>query len=342
MDIYADIILRPTFPNDELERLKGQQIASIEQEKSSPFGLAYRLLPSLLYEDGHAYSTPWSGAGDVISVASITTDDLSNYHNAWFKANNATLIVTGDVTMMELKPLLEEAFSLMPNGQVPTKKIGPAKQIADSVIYLVDRPDSAQSAIIAAKMVPEYGFEQELPLQLMNEVLGASFNARINMNLREDKGWSYGARSAIQGTQSERPFIVRAPVQSDKTAESIAEILKELNSIIDTKPATASELARALDKRTLTLPGRWETASAVESDIAQMVKYDLSEDYWDNYVSGLRNIDLEQINQAAKDYVSPGKMIWLVVGDKSIIEQPLRDLDIAEVIILEDDSDGAE
>lgn len=332
LDIYADIILRPSFPAAELTRLKGQQLASIAQEKSSPFGLGYRLLPKLLYGQDHAYAGPFSGSGDETSVAAMTAADLQDYHQRWFKANNATLIVTGDISQQELKPLLDDAFGAMPTGAVPEKNIAAIEPIKEPIIYLVDRPGSAQSAILAAKMMPQYGFADELPLQLMNEVLGSSFNSRINMNLREDKGWSYGARSSIQNTQSQRPFIVRAPVQSDKTAESMSEIYQELKSITGNSPATEAELARSLDKRTLTLPGRWETLSSVESDIASMVAFGLSDDYWDSYVTELREVNLEQVHNAANTYVTPDNMVWLVVGDLTAIEEKVRALELGKVI----------
>jgi zinc protease len=336
LDVFSEIVLNPTFPANELERLKEQQLASIAQEKSSPFGLAYRLLPKILYGENHAYSGPFSGSGNEKSVASMTIEDLKRYHKTWFKANNATLIVVGDITMDEVKPMLNKAFKAMPSGSVPAKRIDEIAPIEEPIIYLVDRPDSEQSAILGAKMLPEYGFDGELPLQMMNEVLGASFNSRINMNLREDKGWSYGARSGIQNSQSQRPFIVRAPVQSDKTAESMNEIYQELNNLTSTQPATSEELARSLDKRTLTLPGRWETASSVEGDISSMVKYNLKDDYWDKYVKELREITLEQVNDSAKTYITPDKMVWLVVGERSQIEQKIRDLNIGKVIIIDE------
>ncbi|MFT5136543.1 MAG: zinc protease [Arenicella sp.] len=336
LDIFSNIILNPTFPANQLERLKAQQLASIAQEKSSPFGLGYRLLPKILYGENHAYSGPFSGSGNEKSVASMTIEDLKRYHQTWFKANNATLIVVGDITMGEVKPMLNKAFKAMPSGAVPVKRIDEIAPIEESIIYLVDRPDSEQSAILAAKMLPKYGFDGELQLQMMNEVLGAGFNSRINMNLREDKGWSYGARSGIQNSQSQRPFIVRAPVQSDKTAESMSEIYQELNNLTSTQPATSEELARSLDKRTLTLPGRWETASSVEGDISSMVKYNLKDDYWDKYVKELREITLEQVNDSAKTYITPDKMVWLVVGERSQIEQKIRDLNIGKVIIIDE------
>ena len=157
------------------------------------------------------------------------------------------------------------------------------------------------------------------------------------MNLREDKGWSYGARSGIKNTQSQRPFIIRAPVQSDKTAESMSEIYRELSSLTSSQPAKPEELARSLDKRTLTLPGRWETASSVEGDIASMVEYNLKDDYWDRYVKELRDITLEQVNDSANTYITPDNMVWLVVGERSQIEQKIRNLNIGKVVLIDEE-----
>lgn len=337
LKVYADVILNPTFPQQELKRLKAQQLAAIAQEKSSPFGIGMRVLPRVLYGKNHAYSMPFSGLGYESSVAQITREDLVNYHNNWFKANNATLIVTGDVSMQELKPKLEKVFAKMPSGEIPKKNIALIDNVNEPVIYIVDRPDSAQSAIISAKMLPEYGFEGELPLTLLNEVLGGSFNSRINMNLREDKGWSYGARSGIYDSQSQRPFVVTAPVQTDKTVESMLEINKELSAIIGENPASSEELARSLDKRTLTLPGRWETLSAVESDIAKMVRYGLKDDYWNNYANAIRQTNLGQVNETAQKYIDPNHMVWLVVGDRNKIEQKIRDANLGKVIVVDVD-----
>jgi len=179
VELYADIILNPTFPSDELARLKEQQLAAISQEKNSPFGAGLRVLPKLLYGEGHAYSAPFSGSGTEQSVASMTADDLRDHHKTWFTSENATLIVTGDISMDELQPLIEKNLGTMPSGNVPKKNIANIEPLEKSMIYLLDRPGSEQSAIISTKMLPKYGFEGELSLQLMNEVLGAGFNESI-------------------------------------------------------------------------------------------------------------------------------------------------------------------
>lgn len=335
LSLFSDIILNPSFPETELERLKAQQLAAIAQEKNSPFGAGLRLLPKLLYGDGHAYSAPFSGSGDEASVATMTVDDLKSYHSTWFKASNATLLVTGDITIAELKPLAEKYLAALPSGEVPTKNIANIKPRSSSSVYLLDRPGSEQSAILGTKMLPEYGFDGELTMQMMNQVLGGGFTSRVNMNLREDKGWSYGAGTFIRSTQGERPFIIYAPVQTDKTGDSMREMYKEIQDITSDRPATEDELARSLDKEILTLPGRWETASAVQNDISTMVKYGLADDYWDKYVDDLRKIDLAQVNQAAKQHMNPDAMLWIVVGDREKIETSVRESNLGEVLVVD-------
>ncbi len=335
LDIYARVILDPAFPQDELERLRTQQLAAIEQEKSSPFGIGFRVLPKLIYGDGHAYSAPFSGSGHSESVAAIDVDDLRDYHRTWFKANNATLIITGDVSMDEIKGKLEAAFADMPSGDVPEKKIDFVDQASESVIYLIDRPDSEQSVILAAQTVPAYGFDGEITLEILNEVLGAGFNSRMNMNLREDKHWSYGARTSIQNTQSQRPLIAWAPVQTDKTAESVQEIHKEMSGIGGENPVTPAELDRSLKKRTLTLPGRWETLNAVEADIAEMVTYGLPDGYWNAYADEVRKVQLEDVRAMAGELIKADAHTWVIVGDAAKFKEKLAKLGIANVVMMD-------
>ncbi len=337
LEIYSDVILNPAFPEKEFSRLKNQQIAAIRQEKSSPQGVAFRVLPQLLYGQGHAYSLPFSGSGDEQPVASMSREDLKKYYQTWFKPNNATLIVTGDIGMDELKARLETTFKGWKPGDVPDKKLDAVPGMDKSVIYVIDRPNSQQSMILAANLLPPYGQDNEVALELMNEVLGGSFNSRINMNLREDKHWSYGARSMIIDTQAQRPYLVWAPVQTDKTAEAMAEIQKELTGIISDNPVTEPEFARAKDKKVLTLPGRWETSRAVGRDIAKLVRNNLPDDYWNQYPRSVRAVELDEVHAAARKHVKPGNLTWVVVGDMDKVEDKIRQLGYGKVIRLNKD-----
>lgn len=336
--LYADVVLNPSFPDSELERLRKAMLAQIQQEKTRPVSLALRIFPSLLYGEGHAYALPLTGSGTEESVRGITRDSLVAYHDTWFKPNNATMIIVGNTTMSAIKPKLEKLFAGWKPGTVPTKNIADVALPPDERVYIIDRPGSEQSIIFAGNVAPAVGDGNEIAIETMNEIFGGSFTSRINMNLREDKNWSYGAQSLLLDTRGQRPFIVYAPVQTDKTMESIAEIRRELTEYLGDSPATEEEMDKVKANNTLSLPGRWETGAAVLRDIGEIVSFDLPDNYWDTYASSVRNLTTEQVDNAADEIIKPANMIWVVVGDRSKIESAIRDLEIGPIKLL--DTDG--
>lgn len=338
LDLYADIILNPEFPEAELERLRKQRLAQIAQEKTQPLGLALRIFPGLLYGKDHAYALPLTGSGTEESVERISRESLIDYHRTWFKPNNATLIVVGDTTMAEIKPKLERLFSGWKPGDTPTKNIGDVPMRDQQQVYLIDRPGAQQSIIFAGNLAPPAGSGNDIAIETMNEILGGTFSSRVNMNLREDKHWAYGAFTAILDTKGQRPFITYAPVQTDKTMESIAELRRELTEFLAANPPTLEELNKVKDNNTLSLPGRWETANAVLGDIGEIVTFDLPDDYWDTYADRVRNLSLPEVNDAAKAVIKPDKLIWVVVGDRAKIEDRVRELELGDITFL--DADG--
>jgi zinc protease len=240
--------------------------------------------------------------------------------------------------MEEIKPKLERLFKRWEPGNVPTKNLANVDLPDAERVYIVDRPGAEQSIIFAANIAPPTGQGNEFSIETMNEIIGGSFTSRINMNLREDKHWAYGARSVVLSTKGQRPYIAYAPVQTDKTMESMAEIKRELTEYLGDNPATAEELSKVKQSNTLSLPGRWETANAVLRDIAEIVAYDLPDDYWDTYVSNVRNLTLEQIAESAEEIIKPNNLVWVVVGDRELIEPKIRKLELGEIIHL--DADG--
>ncbi len=331
LDLYADVILHPTFPADELERQRQQTLAAIQQEMTSPQSMALRLFPQLVYGKHHAYAVPFTGTGDLDSVRSISRDDLIAYHHTWFKPNNATLIVTGDTTMAAIRPLIEARFADWKPGDVPEKHIGPVEPPAQSTVYVVDRPNAEQSIIIAGQTVPPFDNPHRLALQAANDVLGGSFSARVNMNLREDKHWSYGARSIIADARGPQPFFVYAPVQTDKTAASMSEIEQEIQGISGDRQPTEAEVARVKDQDVLTLPGRWETDSAVADAIGELVRFGLPDDYWDRYPERVRALDVQAVGSAASEYIHPRRLTWVVIGDWQKIKDAVEKLNIGPI-----------
>ncbi len=340
LKLYSQIILEPSFPDRELERIRNQKLAQIQQEKNQPFGIALRVLPELLYGESHAYSLPLTGSGTEESVMQIDRQSLINYHNEWFKPNNATMIIVGDVEMDQMKPMLEKHFKNWKSGIVPEKDIADVSVAKSDSVYLIDRPGSQQSIVLAANIAPGKGDSDDLAIESMNDVIGGSFTSRINMNLREDKGWAYGARTTLLQTKGQRPFIAYAPVQTDKTAESIIEIKQELLEFLTTNPVTEDELQKVKDNNTLSLPGRWETVRAISSDLSQIITYGLPDDYWDTYTNKVRNLSSKKLQDAAEKAIKPDNLIWVIVGDLSEIEDKVRNLDFTQIKTL--NADGKE
>ncbi|MGB5352569.1 MAG: pitrilysin family protein [Woeseia sp.] len=337
LNLYADIILNPEFPAAELERLRKQWLARIQQEKNQPLGLALRVFPALLYGDDHAYSMPLTGSGTTESIERISRDTLVDWHKTWFRPNNATVIVVGDTTMAEIKPRLEKLFAGWRAGDTPQKNIGTVPLRDAQHVYIIDRPGAEQSIIFAGNVAPPPG-KNEIAIETMNEIIGGSFTSRVNMNLREDKGWAYGAFTFIWNTRGQRPYIAYAPVQTDRTMESMSEIRNELVNYLGDNPATDEELAKTKDNNTLSLPGRWETASAVLRDIGEIVDLELPDNYWDTYAKSVRNVSLQDVNEAAEQVIKPDNLIWVVVGDRAKIEEQIRSLEFGPITAL--DSDG--
>ncbi len=307
LDIFADVTLNPTFPDSDFKRERTLQLAAIDQEKVDPQSMVMRVIPELIYGKGHAYAEPWTGSGTAASVSKLTREDMVKFHATWFKPNHSTLIVTGDTTLAEMQPKLEKLFAGWQPGEPPKKNVAQVSLPARSVVYLIDRPGSQQSMIIAGNVAPPRNNPDEVSIVTMNNILGGDFGARINMNLREDKHWSYGASSFLMSARGQRPFGVYAPVQTDKTKESLAELDKELRGILGPKPATDAELARVKNSETLRLPGSRETIDQVLDSIVSLVQYGLPEDYYPTFASKVRALSLGDINKAAGEVVHPGE-----------------------------------
>jgi zinc protease len=271
-------------------------------------------------------------------VAKLTREELAKFHSTWFKPNNATLVVVGDTTMAELRPLLEKAFASWKQGTVPAKNIGRVAQRSEPAVFIVDKPGAQQSTILAGEVVVQRNNPNETAIVAMNNILGGQFTSRVNMNLREDKHWSYGTRTLVIDARGQRPFIAFAPVQTDKTKESIVEIRKELTDIASTKPVTQDELDKVKNNSILELPGSWETNGAVLGAIGDMVRFGLPDDYWAKYPGEVKSLDKAKVDAAAKEVVNTGGLVWVVVGDRAKIEAGIRELNLGKVSIM--DADG--
>lgn len=338
LELFADVILHPSFPEADFERLQKQQLARILREKATPVQMALRVFPKLIYGENHAYSLPFTGSGFESTVTQLTRADLRNFHQTWFKPNNATLVIVGATTLAEITPKLEKLFGDWQPGDVPEKNISTVGQVLEPVVYLLDRPGSQQSIIFTGHVALPKANPDEVAIETFIDILGGTFTSRINMNLREDKHWSYGAFCFMVGARGQRPLIVYAPVQTDKTKESMQEVLHELEGIVGEHPPTEEELIKNKKNRTLSLPGSWETIAAVGNSVNEIVRYDLGDDYFETLADKIQSLSLAEVASSGKKLVHPKNLIWVVVGDREKIEAGVRELGFGEIRFI--DSDG--
>ena len=339
--LWADVIRNPVFDSEEIERQRMQRIAGIAQEKAEPSQLALRLLPPVLYGSGHAYAVPFTGSGTEESLRSLTRADLVQFREQWLRPDNARLFVVGDTTLAEITPLLERAFRgwRAPDRPKPSKNIASVEAPESPRVILIDKPGSPQSFILAGRLIPGLGTDRDTAIEAMNMVLGGNFTARINMNLREDKGWSYGARTQMPGARGPRPYLVNAPVQTDRTADSLAELIRELGDINAARPIREDEMARVIAGLTRQLPGQFETASAVLNSLVSSALYGRPLDYAATLATRYAALDLGDLQSAARDYVEDSNLVWVVVGDLGEIRDPVEALGIGPVEIWNDDGE---
>ncbi|MEL7304847.1 MAG: pitrilysin family protein [Myxococcota bacterium] len=330
--ILADVVQNPAFAERELVRIRKQRLESIAKEMVEPVALALRFLPPLIYGEGHPYAIPFRGTGTAESVRSIERDDLARFRERWLRPDNATLFVAGDTTLDSVIPILNRTLGTWKTPSVAkgAKTIQAVKRSGGRVV-IIDRPGSPQTMLLAGHLAPPAGADNALAIEAMNAAIGGQFTARINMNLREEKGWAYGAFTFLPDARGQRPFMVYAPVQSDKTAASIAETLRELRAFIGQKPITQLEFDRIVKNFVRRLPGQFETTSAVLSAMLENQRFGRKQDYVSTLASQYRALGLADAKRAAQEVIDPKDLIWLVVGDRKTIEPEIRKLGLGEI-----------
>lgn len=336
IELFSNVVLTPAFANTEIERLRSRWLSGIQQEKAQPVNIALRNLPPLLYGKDHAYGIPMTGSGTEASITSLTRDDLLKFYNAWIRPDNATLFVVGDTSMSEILPLLNKQLGKWkaPSMPQPVKNIAAVQNGASRVI-VINKPDAPQSLILAGELAPKTGASNNIAIEAMNDIIGGNFNARVNMNLREDKHWAYGAYTFLMDARGQRPYFVYAPVQTDKTGDSVKELLKELNDYRTDKPATAAELARTIDNNVNSLPGAFETGGAVLASLLSNERFNRPDDYVPSLTTQYAEVDIDAVHKATSEVVKPNNLIWMIVGDRAEIVKQLEGIDLGELVFMD-------
>jgi zinc protease len=337
LDLWADVLLNPAFTESEFRRLQKQQLAAIEREKTQAAVIGRNILTVAVFGPEHPYGTP--PLGNEATVKALTRDDLAAYHRTYFKPNNGTLLIVGDTTLAEIVPELEKRLAPWKAGEAPKHNMAAVTHKDKPLVYLFDRPGSIQSHIYAGHIAPARNDRHEIAMETLNQVLGSGFIARINMNLREDKHWSYGARALFINNAGQRLYHASAPVQTDKTKESMVEILKEFRDVLQSRPVTQEELSTAQQQLTLRLPGSRETMNSVRASMGDLVRYGLPDDYYEIFSSTVRALSVKDMATAAERLIHPDKLVWVIVGDRSKIESGIKELNLGELRIV--DADGS-
>ncbi len=327
LDIYADVITNPAFSDTEFKRVRGRRLALLQQQRDDANAIANVVYASLLYGREHPYGHP--AIGNEASLTALSEQDARRFYETYYRPNNAALIVAGDVRPATLMPQLERAFAGWKRADVPAAaNVNAAPSARDhAMIYLVDKPGAAQSVIQigqvgVARATPDY-----FPLLVLNTMLGGAFVSRINLNLREDKGYTYGARSSFDYRRGPGPFTASAPVFTNVTKESVTELLKELRGIRGERPVDEAELTYARQSLVRGFGRGFETPEQIAGRLSDLVLYGLPDDYFNHYTAHVRAVTLADITRVANRYLDPGHMAILIVGDRKVVEPGLRSLE---------------
>jgi zinc protease len=328
LTLLSDVVRNPAFDPAEVERLRAQRLAGLANEKTQPAALAARALPPLIYGEASPYGRPFGGTGTEESIRAITRADLVAEHDAWVRPDNARLFVVSDLTLAELTPRLEAAFG---DWRVPSAPRGTKAFTADvpattARIVLIDRPQSPQSLIYGGAVLPLSGSDDLLTLNAANTVLGTDFLSRINADLRETKGWSYGVRGTVNGLEHRLPYIVNAPVQADRTGESIAALIAQYERFLGEDGVTPQELERTVNGDTRGLAGSYETSGQILGALRSNALYGRPDDYQETLASRTRALTAAQMDAAARAAIDPARFVWVVVGDAAVVRPQLEAL----------------
>ena len=325
LGLLADIIRNPAFDPKEVERLRSQMLTRIAAEKTQPMAIAQRMLPPMLYGQAHPYGIPFTGSGTESGVKAVTRADLVAFHDTWMRPDNATIFATGDTTLAELLPLLEKRFGdwKAPAMAKGAKLFRMDRMMRPSRIVLIDKPQSPQSMILAGQLTNKSGTDNPVTLITANEVLGGSTTSRLTMDLREAKGWAYGAGTGMPGVKETIPLLVYAPVQTDKTGESIIAARQDIKDFLTSKGTTQAERDQTINGQILSLPGSFETSSDLLSAMMRNNLLGRPDDYYATLPATYRAITAAQMDQAAREAINPDRLIWVVVGDAKLVKPQL-------------------
>jgi len=336
MDVLGDVVLHPAFPEKDVDRVRNDRLTALLQQRDQPFQTAIRVMNASLYGPTHPYGH--TGLGTEESIKKISRDDLLSFYKSWYGPKNAALVMVGDLSEAEARKLATDVFGGW-QGDAAAPPPPPEGATASSRVIIVDKPESPQTAVLAGQVGVTRSNPDYEKLDVMNTVLGGLFSSRINLNLREDKGYSYGAFSFIGQNRGVGPVMAGAAVRADVTGPSIDEVLKEVTKMRDAG-VTDDELKMAKDAMVRSIPANFETTFSTAGTLSQIYMYDLPLDYYQTYPTRIDAMTKDEVGAVAKKYLTPDRMLIVAVGDKKVIEPQISKLSLGTVAYR--DADGNE
>ncbi len=325
LTLLADVVRNPAFAPAEVERIRAARLSGLASERTNPGAIASRALPPIMYGANSPYGRSFTGTGDDATITALTREDLAAEHAAWIRPDNATIFIVSDQPLGAVTPQLEAAFGdwRAPSVAKGVKDFSTPIQPTTSRIVLIDRPQSPQSLIYGGAVLPQSGTDDLLALNTANVTLGSDFLSRINADLRETKGWSYGVRGGLNQLEYRVPYIVNAPVQANRTGESIAALIAQYDRFLQTEGVQPNELERTLNGNTRSLAGGFETSGQILGALRSNALYDRPDDYQTTLASRTRALTAAQLDAAAREAIKPDQFVWVVVGDASVVKPQL-------------------
>jgi zinc protease len=327
--LFADVALHPSFPASDFERIRKNRLTELLQLRDQGPAIANIAFPAIVYGNAHPYGAP--SLGTEASVKSLTPADLESYYRANFRPNNATMIIVGDVNPAQIEQKINGLFGSWQRGDVPQLSYGEPPKSQTTTIYLIDKPGAAQSSFRIGSVGVPRSTRDYFALTVMNTILGGSFTSRLNQNLRETRGYTYGAGSRFDMRRAAGPFLATAEIVTAKSDSALLEFMKELNAIRQSVPA--SELLRAKRYLQLQQPGNFETTQDIAFQLLPVALYGLPLDYYNNYVQNIEAVTQADVARVAQQYINPASLAVVIVGDRKTIEQGLKATNVGPIVI---------
>ena len=334
LEIVSDVLLSPTFPKNEWDRIKKTHLTSLLQRKDQPGQIASLVYNKILFGASHPYGRPVNGTEE--SVKNIEINDLENFYNSFYRPNNLTVVIVGDIKLDEAKLLINNYFGSWNKKEIQSPLFTNSPEIVKNKIYIIDKPQAAQSEIRIGHLGVARSNSDYYSISVMNTILGGLFSSRINMNLREDKGYTYGARSDYAMRKEAGPFLASGAFRSNVTDSSIIEIMKELKTIT-TNNISQKELEQSVNSIVRSQPGEFETPQQIGGRLMELVLYNLPDDYFNTSIQNFEKVTIADVRNAALKYLNPEKMNIVLVGDVATVLQNLEKIGFGEVVIVDDE-----